>query len=185
MLAFVRNVGLSLFASCIVATAAYGASQTTPVGGTGGGPFRILCPSHKVLIGFSYNSGSALDAIAPICTNIDKKGHTKGPTALPGWAGGKGGSNNTLVCPRDTIVYSMNVFVDKFEIVNHVELRCRELLKSSPNEDWIKKAHGGQSARNFEVHCQVNHIPNGIHGNSGALVDRVGLLCDLASLITK
>jgi hypothetical protein len=79
----------------------------------------------------------------------------------------------------------MNVFVDKFEIVNHVEIKCRHLNSSAPLEEWHKPPHGGQSARSHEVHCQVNHIPNGIHGNRGALVDRVGLLCDLPSLITR
>jgi len=55
MTALVRNVRLFLFALCIVTTAAHGASQTIPVGGTGGGRFSIRCPERQVLVGFSMH----------------------------------------------------------------------------------------------------------------------------------
>ncbi len=58
MSALALNVGLLLLA---LTTAAYGASQTTQVGGSGGGPFRILCAPNHVVIGFRMRTGSALE----------------------------------------------------------------------------------------------------------------------------
>ncbi|MGD9923385.1 MAG: hypothetical protein AB7V13_18365 [Pseudorhodoplanes sp.] len=185
MITLVRNVGLVLFALCIVAPSAHGASQTVPIGGTGGGPFRILCPDRQVLVGFSMRLGSAMDAIGPICARMRKSGKTLRPTTVPAFTGGGGGAGQVVACPFNSFVHNLNVFVDRCEIVNHVEIRCRNLKNSAPFAKWRSTPHGGTPARNYEVHCQVNQIPNGIHGKSGGLVDSLGMLCDLPSLIVR
>src|SRR5262249_12486279 len=128
------NVGLSLFALCIVTTAAHGASSTIPVGGTGGVPFNTLCPPRQVLIAFSMNTGKALDAIAPMCKPIKANGTIPLQQPFTGpFKGGKGGDHShVLSCPQNTFVGNLNVFVDRFNIVNHIEIQCRNLKSFVP-----------------------------------------------------
>lgn len=184
MTALVRNAGLLLFSLCIVTTAAHGASQTIPVGGTGGSRFSIRCPERQVLVGFSMRSGKALDFIGPICARMKADGRTLRPTTVPAFTGGRGGSTSqSLACPFDSFVDTLNVFVDRWEIVHHIEILCRSLKNSAPFGNWHVPAFRGAAQRSHTVDCQTGHIPNGIHGNSGALIDRIGMLCDQTSRI--
>ena len=184
MTALVRNTGLLLVALCLVTTTAHGASSTIPVGGTGGGRFSILCPNRQVLVGFSMRSGKALDLVGPICARMKADGRTLRPTAVPAFTGGNGGSrSDALACPFHSFVERLHVFVDRFEIVNHIEIQCRSLKNSAPFAKVHVRPFGGEARRSFAVECQTGHIPNGIHGNSGALIDRIGMLCDHTSRI--
>lgn len=160
---------------------AFSASRTTIVGGSGGGPFELKCRNREVLVGVQMQLGSAMDAIGPVCKPLNSAGKTMprgGPANIAaGRTGGPGGSEQQVVCIKNRMVYSMNVFVDKFNIVNHVEIKCRN-LGFAPKPDILVPPHGGSSERSYEVSCQVNHIPNGLYGKSGAMVDAVGLICD-------
>ncbi|NTS33421.1 hypothetical protein HQ945_19375 [Phyllobacterium sp. BT25] len=182
MSALARSVGLIFFA---LTTVAHGASQTTQVGGSGGSPFKILCPPNHVLIGFNMRTGSALDAIAPACKRLKADGTTLMPISNPGATGGNGGHSNRVNCMgANTFVARLNVFVDRFEIVNHIEIQCRTLANSAPSGVFRpQEGIGGQAVRSFTVECQTGHIPNGIIGRSGALIDRLGLHCDASSVI--
>jgi hypothetical protein len=166
---------------CVSFSPAFSASRTTLVGGTGGGRFELKCKNREVLVGVQMQLGSAMDAIGPVCKPLNKKGKTMrrgGPANIAaGRTGGPGGSEQQIVCIKSRMIYSMNVFVDKFNIVNHVEIKCRN-LGFRPKDEVLTSPHGGVSERSYEVYCQVNHIPNGIYGNSGAMIDSVGLICD-------
>lgn len=166
---------------CAVASPASSASRTTRVGGEGGGAFELKCPNREVLVGLQMRLGSAMDAIGPVCKPLNKDGRTMrrgGPANIAaGRTGGPGGAEQQVVCIKNRMVYSMNVFVDKFNIVNHVEIRCRN-LNFPPKPGWLVPPHGGASDRNYDLWCQVNHIPNGIYGKSGTMIDSVGLICD-------
>ena len=183
MSALARNVGLLFFA---LTTVAHGASQTTQVGGSGGGPFKILCAPNHVVIGFRMRTGAALDSIEPACKKLRADGTTLMPVNNPGATGGNGGGVNQVYCIGDnTFVARMNVFVDPSEIVNHIEIQCRTLANSAPFSNWFRPQNGiaGQAVRSFTVECTTGHIPNEILGRSGARIDRLGLLCDASSLI--
>jgi hypothetical protein len=193
MCALARNVVFLFFA---LTTVAHGASQTTQVGGSGGSPFRIVCAPNHVLIGFNMGTGSALDSIGPACVKIRADGTTvKLPINNPGATGGSGGRHNQVYCmngpdgrePTNTFLARMNVFVDRFEIVNHIEIQCRKLANSAPFATWFRPRDGigGQAQRSFTVECATGQIPNGIYGRSGALIDRLGLLCAAAPRISR
>lgn len=102
-----RSVGVFFFALCMAAPSAYGASQTIPVGGTGGGHFRILCPPRQVLVGFSMRLGSAMDAIGPICARMRKSGKTLRPSTVPAFTGGPGGDGQVVACPFNSFVHNL------------------------------------------------------------------------------
>lgn len=181
------RIGLAFLVLCGVTTAAHGASQTIAVGGTGGGPFKIRCPQRHVLIAFSMRTGKALDAIAPVCKPVKADGTLPPNTNVLGrFTGGNGGDHShVLTCPRNTFVEKLHVFVDRFEIVNHIEIQCRRL--QSPDPFGIRRPQfiAGEAKRSFAVDCSTGSLANGIHGNSGALIDRIGLLCDAKSRLVS
>lgn len=85
-----------------------GTIQTQRVGGAGGLPFARMCPAGHAITGMRGGSGSLIDSIYPICSNMQgapevPSGFVLSELPLPR-IGGMGGIPYERLCPAGTVV---------------------------------------------------------------------------------
>jgi hypothetical protein len=154
---------------------------TRYLGGIGGGAYRSPCRPNDVLVGVYLKHGNAVDAITAICSPLnpqrtDWAGETYQPTQS--W-GGSGGGPKALRCQKGHAVHRLKVAQGPWgdtHVVKGVGLLCGD-LDAAYYYDVVQGAQSTVSG-NDEVKCKDGDWATGIFGNSGALVDSVGLLCD-------
>lgn len=173
--------GAIALALSVFATESSAEYATRYLGGIGGGSYRSPCRPNDVLVGVHIRSGNAVDAITAICSPLnpsrtDWAGETYQPTQA--WGGG-GGSPKALRCRQGDAVHRLKVQQGPWDIVTVVKgigLLCGDLDAAH----YYEVVQGAQStvSGSGEVKCNDGDWATGIFGNSGALVDSVGLLCD-------
>ena len=153
------------------------------LGGGGGAEFRSTCRPGDVMIGFNMRSGSALDAVVPICIGLNpQKTEWMGQAyqASAGLHGGGAGSFQKIDCRPGYAVRHLHVFMDGNRMVNHIRMTCAD-LDSNPGDwhDSVPGQIGGQAIGDVRFNCGDHEWGTGIFGRSGALVDQLGLQCEI------
>lgn len=150
------------------------------LGGFGGVPFTSECRPGHALIGVNLRSGTALDAIVAICIPLNGQrteweGQAYEPTQY--W-GGKGGRYKKAACQPGDVVKTLKVRAgpwDDLFIVKSIAIRCRDL--GSDYEYDVVPDSAGTVTKKKSYQCDSGEIASGIYGQSGTLVDKVGLIC--------
>ncbi len=126
------------------------------LGGGGGAPFRLACRPGDVMIGFNMRSGSALDAIVPICIGLNPQKTDWGSPAYEasGYVGGNGGNYQKIACKVGYVVRHLHVYMDANKIVNHIRITCAD-LDSNPGDwhDVVPGQIGGQAIGDLRFNC--------------------------------
>jgi hypothetical protein len=144
-------------------------------GGSGGSRFRLDCGDDKVLIGVSGRKGQWLDQIKGRCTKVSSNGKWVGNWDVTESAGGNGGTDFTVTCPRDTAIQGISGKHDWY--VNSIALRCRPLGNSgSDSTIRVKGSQSGNKSFNLES-CANSKPARGFRGKAGSYIDSIGLVC--------
>jgi hypothetical protein len=176
-----RSICLGLV---ILISYAFGAcAQVTnapAVGGPGGSPFDDACRPGDVMVGFNTTSGTGLDTIAAICQAQDDGVLVGGVYGLHAWGElhTDSGFADAPRCPADSAIYSLDVWVNKFNKLDSSDAICLPLRPDIGVASSLKRTYTeGVASRGSPSECPSDTIAVGITGRSGAEVDSVGLKC--------
>lgn len=151
------------------------------LGGGGGNAFRSPCNTSDVMIGLSMMTGKALDRVSPICIRITPQRTWTGEAYEGNWQGGNGGSYQKIACQPGYAVRHLHVFMDKFKIVNHINITCQD-LNSGQWHDAVPQV-AGEAIGDVRFSCADGEYASGIFGRAGTLVDQAGLMCETVAAI--
>ena len=166
---------LALFA---VAAESYG-RDIGALGGGGGSEFRTTCRPGDVLIGFFARNGSALDFIVPHCARLNSLKTDWGDSHRLSQLGGPGGPYiQQLLCNQGDVVRHLHVYVDGHKIVNRINITCTD-LDFERSYDLVMEYYGGEAVGDVRFSCGEHEWGTGIFGRHGALIDQLGLQCEL------
>jgi hypothetical protein len=170
-----------------------GTTVTEAAGGTGGGPFRLSCPSGMIMVGVNARYGDWVDALSPICAIWVRGNRTLGEIDEQPGTGGNGGGRGAMRCqgPRGAIVgiYVWPVNRDSRRLVGRILLDCGDYERPA---QFVNKLPGGpdgvgaafERERDLQ-HCGRGEVAVGLYGRSGAYIDRVGLLCQRSRALAQ
>jgi len=158
------------------------------IGGNGGGRWIDRCPPGQFVVGLAGRAGLWVDAMGIICAAWNPSTQILGGPIVHQFHGGTGGAQTTVMCPSNSIVSGWEIRPTRSDeqMVEYVAPECRGPL---PPRDVVRvgRIQFGQKAgppssgafRQEEVWygCPPNQLVVGIHGASGAYLDRVGLVC--------
>lgn len=183
----IKNIARAVLLACCALTLSALMTESRArdigaLGGEGGAPFRLACRPGDVMIGFNMRSGSALDAIVPICIGLNPQKTEWGSPAYEasGYVGGNGGNYQKIACKVGYVVRHLHVYMDANKIVNHIRITCAD-LDSNPGDwhDVVPGQIGGQAIGDLRFNCLDHEWGTGIYGRSGTLVDQLGLQCEI------
>ena len=176
-----------------------GTTVSGAVGGTGGGPFRLSCPSGMVMVGVNARHGAWVDALAPICAIWVRSNRTLGEIDEQPGTGGAGGGRGWMRCegPRGAAV-GLTVWPvrrDNRRLIGRISLECGDYerpwvhannLPARPETGVATNGIGESFERErVELRCGSGEVAVGLYGRSGAFIDRVGLLCERSRALAK
>jgi hypothetical protein len=183
-------VATSLLMVGCLATRANAQIHTPELGGHGGGHFELNCKKtdghQDYLIGFDYTAGKAFNSVTPFCIAA-KDGKWSGQEYKVGSRGqpaeelGGGLTPNLrpyrgVRCKRNQFVTALHVWWDKFGIVHHVKMFCHNSARTS--EFTVSTVNqGGEPNHDDSSPCPTTFFAVAMAGRSGALIDRIGLIC--------
>jgi hypothetical protein len=181
------------FAALIVAVFAADAgaqnnTELSPDSNGGGTAFTLSCGRDNVLIGIKGGAGFFVDRIQGLCTQVNNAGQWVGnvfPTSAS--AGGNSGSPYELKCPQGSAVGGVRGKSGQW--LDRIEILCRDISSSGKTigsfaASPLLKA-GSDAANNWAlIACPEVQPANAIRGTAGGYVERVGLSCGQAQVIT-
>ena len=167
------------------------ATDLPTVGGGGGGAFRTACGPHGFLAGIRGRTGDWIDAIEAVCVRYDAQSQSAGPSAPIGDVyGGSGGGGRASVCPPGMAVRGWEIAsLDNGGqvLVQYIRPSCQPLPIRGSASTTVGAFFGGNGAtdgsRTRAFSCPDGQLAVGMHGASGAYIDRVGLICREAPFI--
>jgi hypothetical protein len=159
------------------------------VGFDGGHAFRSDCGS-RVLVGFNYRRGDALDGIEPVCAGFNAQGQRITDIVGSGrYFGGQGGDARSVLCPSEMIVQGAFLTTNP-PFIASVELKC---VNPKTGARAIAPMAGVFLGDEFyrlktnnaaEFDCNANEVAIGVTGSSSSMINRLGLICksDIAGI---
>ena len=153
------------------------------IGGGGGGPFDLFCGSDAVVIGFNMRSGTALDAINPICIRLNDQGTEWTGEAYEAslqYRGGPGGGYQKIACNPGDAVRHFHVYAGPWAnstVVKHVRMTCEDLGNPANWYNVVPQQIAGTVTMDQRFSCGDGYWAAGLYGRTGALVDRLGFAC--------
>lgn len=158
---------------------------TNPVGGAGGSPFSLNCPSGQIAVGLSVRAGNNIDQIrlrcAPI-TNVGVNAYSlfaqTGGISLSAAAGGNGGTASTLACPGTFGLKGVSGRVGNggSGVIDQIRGNCRKLL-STASVNTLTRGRALSGSVTFALTCPGDTVVTGLRGRAGSLIDRIQLAC--------
>ena len=158
---------------------------TNPVGGTGGSPFSINCPSGQISTGLSVRAGSNIDQIRLRCapvTNVGVNAYSlfaqTGSVTLSAAAGGNGGTASTLACPATYGLKGVSGRVGNGGrgVIDQIRGNCRKLL-STASVNTVTRGRTLGGSITFALTCPGDTVVTGLRGRAGSLIDQLQLVC--------
>jgi hypothetical protein len=187
---------LGVIAICLISSTAFAADWYGPTaGGYGGGPKKLVCPPHAIMVGVSGRLGAYIDRLQIVCRDLrevrDPDGSVRIQTPGPPYdAGGHMGystggqpysqrlcSNDPYPRPAGARIAAIN-FVDygRSQALNFITMQCAELWQghSTHHNAGMGTADG---IRPFWLQCPQGLWLRGVYGRSGQFVDQLGPVC--------
>ena len=173
------------FMSLLPVSSGFLPTQYLPIyGGSGGSGFTRSCGAGKVLTGFTYRDGLAVDAIGLLCRPVSANGSLGSESTVGTLAGGGGGTSGSWSCPSDQVITQVRIAYGTY--VNEVLAWCQKWNASTRSFSGTKTIPlsgagsyptlGGTSR---VEECEAATQPAvGIRGRAHSLVDALGFICD-------
>lgn len=162
-------------------TAQTAAPWTAQIGGNGGGPFRLDCPSGNVLAGVSgYADALGVNRLVPLCVKAAANGTWQGTPAAIGQTGGPWGAAYTRQCATNSAVSS---FQGKTGggVLSQLVLECKNLIgtdKVAGTPVQLAAVGAATGATFTSTACpDATRAAVGLYGKSGESIDAMGLTC--------
>ncbi|NBU22638.1 MAG: hypothetical protein EBS38_01820 [Actinobacteria bacterium] len=154
--------------------------NTAPVGGSGGGPNNVSCPTGFVLNTFysgDYASSASRD-LAGECIRVDGDGSLVGSRTTI--EARKEGStfDVTQNCPAGLAITGFYVSVSPNGYAGEVAIRCGSLTDSS-----VVQIVGSTAGKTASL-CPAGFFATGITSRIGAVVDQAGLQCSRITIVS-
>lgn len=158
---------------------------TSPVGGTGGGPYTLACPSGAVATGLVGNHGDIepinIGNVAVTCSPVELGSFVVG-LGTPSSTGvsGSGGSGSwSLSCPANTVMTGLRgstktVFGGFATVVENLSLECTPLLGAGTT---TTAPVNNADTTPFALACPGGRVVTGLEGSADQLLDSVALRC--------
>jgi hypothetical protein len=195
--------GLFVFA-CGAPRAAAEDFETKIVGGPGGSPFELNCPNGGSLVGLYLRFSGWIEQLDAICVATSDGRWNSSPQRVlsnsynrppvPGRrapfgnaiGGNGGGSETSLVCSRDSVVYALTIATmvppgGEIDMVGRTEIHC--VNPKTGREDVftpIPGPEGGEYVTRWPADCRSQsgrYWASGIVGRAGVYIDALGLRC--------
>ena len=163
-------------------------TELSPDSNGGGTTFNLPCGRDNVLVGIRVASGFYVDRVQGICSQINNAGDWVGNTfTTANAAGGNTGTVRDLTCPRGMAVGGLRGKSGQW--LDRLEVMCRDISSNGKtigqftNSPLLKA--GSDAANNWGVNaCAEVQPANAIRGTSAGYVERIGLSCGQAQVIT-
>ena len=168
----------------IDATPFVAVDYTPTVGGSGGTPFQLSCPSHEIIVGVHGRYETVVNRIGPRCVKIDQLGRWIGdPVNGPVTGTSATGTAFTKSCPRDHAVSGFRGRAGTS--VNQIEIQCRALTSTGSLTGPVQYLGGdggtGGSAQG-PFACGTGNPVYALYGRSGTGLNNFGVLCRQAAV---
>ncbi len=192
--------GVTLFLGLALAATVNGA-ELPAVGGAGGDPFRVVCPSGAHLIGLSGRAGAWIDQLVPLCAtwNAARQAFDAPVEGRAQGTSSGGLPMTTGRCPAGFAVTAAGISVNTKDsgtgrridaFVDEIGLQCAQVGGSDVQPVRVGRAGdaGGNSRWLYmsdRQACPAGQMATGIHGRAGLFIDAVGLICGPAPVLSK
>ncbi len=170
-------VAMAIAAAGLPSSAAGADFQTAEIGGRGGHPFADRCAFGDVLVGFEFRAGKAVDMVRAMCQEVSPELRLVGDVDRLNKFGGGGGEGSRKRCSGQNAVTALTVSIDKFGAVHQFFATCSAVDGDGGSRSLDIDGDGGE-ARYTEVAQCERGFAVGIAGAYGALIDRIGLICE-------
>jgi hypothetical protein len=203
MMPFIRTVLIGAAACLLVAgTAAAQETRTAPMGGTGGGPFRLDCGQDGAIVGVNARVDNFLNGVEVICRKV-RDNELVGNTYTVGDAGGNSGRRVQQLCPAGSLVTGLggawNARSYNFpgvqiyagaNYMHEIAMRCQRWNDRANRFEntgviTISGSRPGSERRSVNDSagwCPANAVGSALEGRSGIYIDSIALVCDQARI---
>lgn len=153
--------------------------QTAAAGGIGGTFFLHTCESDEVLVGIAGRSGTLVNAVRPVCAQVDNRGSWVASITRGTDVGNTAGEPFTLRCNNDEIVRAVSGTARG--VVESLAVLCSplELGRVSIAPPKLRQRTGGNSGTPFGPLDCHSEPAQGLTGASDEAVTWIALVCNL------
>lgn len=153
--------------------------QTGSAGGVGGTFYVHSCESDEVLVGISGRADTVVNAMQPICAQVDDRGRwmssiTRGPDV-----GGTGGAAFNIRCNNDEVVRAISG--TSGSVVDSIAVLCSPMENGrvSITPPKLRQRTGGTGGSAFgPLDCHSEPV-QGLTGTAAEFVTSIALICNL------
>ena len=162
------------------------AKEFAPEGGSGGTPFRDLCPAGQYLVGTNARTGAVVDQISITCAPVKPDGTVgalfHGPTrggpggGTPKEPGNKNKERRTT-CADNEIVTAMGLLPGEQQSRQVVRLIIFNCVSTTGTARHNLDIGDAPLFPTINQACPDGEAAMGLQGRAGAHVDALGLIC--------
>ena len=203
MTSVIRTILLGAVCGLLMAGSAFAQeTRTPPLGGNGGGPYRLDCGQDGAIVGVNARVDNFLNGIQVVCRKV-RNNELVGDAYVVGEAGGNNGRRVQQLCPAGSLVTALGgswnarsynfpgvqVFAGA-NYVHEISMRCQR---------WNDRANRFETAGNITIGgsrpgsdrrplsdqagwCPANAVGSALEGRSGIYIDSIALVCDQARI---
>jgi YVTN family beta-propeller protein len=163
----------------IDATPFVAVDYTPSIGGGGGTPFTLACPSDEILVGVHGRYATYVNQIGPRCVKVDQLGRWIG-NPVDGLVTGTttSGTAFSKSCPRDHAASGFRGRSDQY--VNQIEIQCRALTGSgglTGATAYLGGDGGTGGTAQAPLACGTGNPVYALYGRSAGWLDSFGVQC--------
>jgi hypothetical protein len=196
---FIRSVLIGMAACLLLAgTAVAQETRTPPIGGNGGGPYRLDCGQDGAIVGINARVDNFLNGVEVVCRKV-RDNQLVGDTYVVGNTGGDYGRRVQQLCPVGSLVTGLSgswnarsynipgvqVFAGA-NYVHEIALRCQRWNDRANRFETAGTIGAGGSRPGSERRgpndaagwCPANAVGSALEGRSGIYIDSIALVCD-------
>lgn len=177
---------LAILAFAIAAPGPASSKEFAPAVGSGGSPFRDLCPAGQYLVGTNAHTGAVIDQISIICAPVKPDG-TVGALFHGPVHGGPGGgtpkdpfdkkTERRTTCADNEIVNTMGLLPGTQQSRQVVRLIIFNCVLTTGTERHNLDIGDAPLFPTIYQNCPAGEAAIGLQGRTGAYVDALGLIC--------
>jgi len=158
--------------------------KTLVIGGNGGVENTAMCETGSAVVELVAVQSKDLNSVAGVCQSL-ANGHPTGDRAgLPTFGDpnidDRAAHTTSTRCPDDMVVQAVVVGVSNANLVHTLTAVCRNLPTGAQiTPDGLSNRYGGEAFAERTADCGPTGYAVGVVASHGAMVDAVGLLCEV------